>query len=100
MREKRSIGQNRCYHLINRLSHRAFFLDDEENDLAVTLMRRVRIDTWEAGIAERPEDYRWCSFAAAVCGDMKARAGYAFMNGGERADPDNPLSPMKECNPK
>ena len=42
----------------------------------------VDINAWEAGIAEHPEDYRWCSFAAAVKGDRKARAGYVFMYGG------------------
>lgn len=42
----------------------------------------IDINAWEAGIAERPEDYRWCSFAAAAGGDRKARAGYAFMYGG------------------
>ena len=36
---------NRCYHLVSRLAHRAFFLDDEEKDRAVALMRRV-----EAGV--------------------------------------------------
>ena len=36
---------NRCYHLISRLAHRAFFLDDEEKGRAVALMRRV-----EAGV--------------------------------------------------
>ena len=41
MRENRFIGQDRCYHLISRLAHRAFFLDDEEKDRAVALMRRV-----------------------------------------------------------
>ena len=30
MRKNRFIGQDRCYHLISRLAHRAFFLDDEE----------------------------------------------------------------------
>jgi DNA-binding transcriptional ArsR family regulator len=42
----------------------------------------IDINAWKAGIAERPEGYRWCSFAAAVRGDRKARAGYAFMYGG------------------
>ena len=41
MRENRFVGQDRCYHLISRLAHRAFFLDDEEKDRAVALMRRV-----------------------------------------------------------
>ena len=30
MRKNRVIEQNRCYHLVSRLAHRAFFLDDEE----------------------------------------------------------------------
>ena len=42
----------------------------------------IDINAWKSGMAERPEGYRWCSFAAAVRGDRKARAGYAFMYGG------------------
>ena len=45
MRENRVIEQNRCCHLIRRRAHRAFFLDNEEKDRAVALMRRV-----EAGV--------------------------------------------------
>ena len=41
MRKDRLIEQNRCYHLISRLAHRAFFRDDMEKDRAVALMRRV-----------------------------------------------------------
>ena len=41
----------------------------------------IDINAWKAGIAQRPEDYEWCSFAAAVKGDEKARRGYAFMYG-------------------
>ena len=70
MRKNRVVEQNRCYHLVSRLAHRAFFLDDGEKDRAVALM------------AERPEGYRWCSFTAAVRGDRNARAEYAFMYGG------------------
>ena len=54
----------------------------------------IDINALEAGIAERPEDYRWCSFAAAVRGDMKARAGYAFMYGGGE------WRVMRECHEK
>jgi putative transposase len=28
----------------------------------------IDINAWEAGIVERPEDYEWCSFAAASGG--------------------------------
>ena len=45
MRKNRVVEQNRCYHLVSRLAHRAFFLDDEEKDRAVALMRRI-----EAGV--------------------------------------------------
>ena len=45
MRKNRVVEQNRCYHLVSRLAHRAFFLDDEEKDRAVALMSRV-----EAGV--------------------------------------------------
>ena len=45
MRKSRVVEQNRCYHLVSQLAHRAFFLDDEEKDRAVALMRRV-----EAGV--------------------------------------------------
>ena len=45
MRKNRVIEQNKCYHLVSRLAHRAFFLDDEEKDRAVALMSRV-----EAGV--------------------------------------------------
>ena len=41
MRKNRVIEQDRCYHLISRLAHSAIFLDDEEKDRAVALMRRV-----------------------------------------------------------
>ena len=41
MRKNRVVEQNRCYHLVSRLAHRAFFFDDEEQDRAVALMRRV-----------------------------------------------------------
>ena len=178
MRKNRFVGQDRCYHLISRLAHRAFFLDDEEKDRAVALMRRVEefsgvvvlayaflsnhfhifvyvpkaeeideaevmrriehsgtmfegrcrernhpaerptmwrtsayidINAWEAGIAERPEDYRWCSFAAAAGGDREAvgiRSRVHFsrcymtplVEKGlvARTDPDKPMSPRQE----
>ena len=41
----------------------------------------VDINAWSAGIVKKAEDYEWCSFAAAVGGDKKARRGYAFMYG-------------------
>ena len=41
MRKNRVVEQNRCYHLVSRLAHRAFFFDDEEKNRAVALMRCV-----------------------------------------------------------
>ena len=42
MRKNRVIEQNRCYRLVSRLATRSFFLDDEEKERAVALMRRDR----------------------------------------------------------
>ena len=41
MRKARIIENSRCYHLISRLAHHAFFLDDDEKTRAVELLRRV-----------------------------------------------------------
>ena len=46
----------------------------------MTTRRRGRLSCC-AGIVKKAEDYEWCSFAAAVKGDEKARRGYAFMYG-------------------
>ena len=40
MRSCRVNLPNRCYHLISRVAHRAFFLDDEERTRLVDLVRR------------------------------------------------------------
>ena len=55
----------------------------------------IDINACEAGIVGRPEDYEWCSFAAAVKGDAKARRGYAFMYG-NAADWET----IRECHEK
>ena len=68
MWKTRFIANGRCYHLISRLAHQAFFLDDDEKTRAVELLRRA-------------EDYEWCSLAAAVRGGATRRRGYAFMYG-------------------
>ena len=41
MRKTRTIETLRCYHLMSRLAHRAFFLTEEERSRAVELMYRV-----------------------------------------------------------
>ena len=48
MRKNRVVEQNRCYHLVSRLAHRAFFLDDDEKDRAVALMRRVEAEVQDS----------------------------------------------------
>ena len=68
MWKTRFIANGRCYHLISRLVHQAFFLDDDEKTRAVELLRRA-------------EDYEWCSFVAAVRGGATRRRGYALMYG-------------------
>ena len=41
MRKTRTVETQRCYHLMSRLAHRAFFLTEEERTRAVDLMYRV-----------------------------------------------------------
>ena len=41
MRKKRVVQAGKCYHLVSRVAHRAFFLDDEEKDRFVDLLKRV-----------------------------------------------------------
>ncbi len=41
MRKLRQILPNRCYHLMNRMAHRAFYLTPDERSRAVDLMRRA-----------------------------------------------------------
>ena len=64
MRKNRVIEQNRCYHLVSRLAHRAFFLDDGEKDRAVALMRRV-----EAGVQA---NMSYCIIELYQCSDPNA----------------------------
>ena len=71
MRKNRFIGQDRCYHLISRLAHRAFFLDDEEKDRAVRLKRCIYFSRYYV----TPQMEK---------GTM------------ERTDPDSPKSPRQE----
>lgn len=44
-------------------------------------MAYIDINAWKVGVVARAEAYEWCSFAAAVKGDERARRGYAFMYG-------------------
>ena len=58
MRKNSVIEQNKCYHLVSRLAHRAFFLDDEEKDRAVALMCRVEAGVQLAGVTVSIELYQ------------------------------------------
>ncbi len=41
----------------------------------------IDLNAVRAGIVDRPEDYRWCGYAAALGGDSKARSGLASIYG-------------------
>ena len=41
MRRKRIVQAGKCYHLVSRVAHKAFFFDDEEKDRFVDLLMRV-----------------------------------------------------------
>lgn len=49
----------------------------------------------KAGIVEWPDGYRWCSFAAACAGDLRAVAGYDFIFSA-RGRGWNELRPLEE----
>ena len=38
MRKKRQFKAGRCYHLVSRIAHRAFFFDEEEKNRFVELL--------------------------------------------------------------
>ena len=40
-RKQRVVLPNRCYHIVSRIAHRAFFLDDEEKQHFVDFMKRA-----------------------------------------------------------
>ena len=41
MMRKRIVQAGKCYHLVSRVAHKAFFFDDEEKDRFVDLLMRV-----------------------------------------------------------
>ena len=107
MRKNRVIEQIRCYHLVSRLAHRAFFFDDKKKDRAVALMRRVEgfsgvvvlayafmsnhfhifiyVPSTEAvGIKSPIHFFRYCLRPLMENGMI------------ERTDPDSPKSPRQE----
>jgi REP element-mobilizing transposase RayT len=49
----------------------------EGGDALRAVAAYIDLNPVRAGLAQRPEDYRWCSYAAAVAGVRLARAGLA-----------------------
>ena len=107
MRKNRVVEQNRCYHLISRLAHRAFFLDDEEKDRAVALMRCVEefsgvVVLAYAFISNHFHIFIYVPSAEAV--GIKSPIHFfryclrLLMENGmiERTDPDSPKLPRQE----
>ena len=47
----------------------------EGGEAARAVAAYIDLNPMRAGLAKRPEDYRWCSYAAAVGGMRLARAG-------------------------
>lgn len=45
----------------------------------LTMAAYIDLNAVRAGIVDRVEDYRWCSYAMAVAGDAEARAGIGSM---------------------
>lgn len=86
MRKCRTVKTGRCYHLISRLAHRAFFLDDDEKTRAVDLMRRIGEFVFASASMSKKDP-----------GLELPRARMVSLEKGliERADPDHPQSPQQ-----
>ena len=54
MRKKRQFKAGRCYHLVSRIAHRAFFFDEEEKNRFVELLMRVE---YFSGVTRLHEDH-------------------------------------------
>ena len=107
MRKNRVVEQNRCYHLVSRLAHRAFFLDDEEKDHAIALMRRVEEFSGVVVLAYAFMSNHFHIFIYVLSAEaVGIRRPIHFsryclrplMENGmiERTDPDSPKSPRQE----
>ena len=66
MRRCRINLPNRCYHLISRVAHRAYFLDGDERTRLVDFVRRVA----EFAAAEIRIDEGWQAANRKGCADM------------------------------
>ena len=107
MRKNRVVEQIRCYHFVSRLAHRAFFLDEEEKDRAVALMRRVEEFS---GVVVLAYAFMSNHFHIFICVPSTEAVGIKspihfpryylmpMMEKGmiERTDPDSPKSPRQE----
>jgi len=76
MRKNRFIGQDKCYHLISRLAHRAFFLDG--GPMRPSALREA------VGIRSRVH------FSRCYMTPLEEKGLVA------RTDPDKPMSPRQE----
>ena len=83
MRKTRFIENCRCYHLISRLAHQAFFLDDDEKTRAVELLRWVDILRKAVGIRNSTHFNRYYLSPLLEKGVIA------------RTDPDHPQSPQQ-----
>ena len=50
-------------------------LVEGDEEALMTMAAYIDLNAVRAGIVSRPEDYRWCSYGAAMGGDKRARAG-------------------------
>ena len=72
MRKRRQFKAGRCYHLVSRIAHRAFFFDEEEKSRFVELLMRVEYFSGVRLIG-------WCVMSKHI-------HVYVFLEGGHEVD--------------
>lgn len=86
MRKTRVNPPNRCYHLIRRVAHCAFFLDNDEKTRLVDLIRRVAALYLRTSLGIASREY----FTKVYLKPL-AESGLIV-----RTDPDHPNSPRQK----
>lgn len=81
LKQRFSQWYNRCNDRRGTLWEERFksVLVEGSEEALMTVAAYIDLNSVRAGIVERPEDYRWCSYARAVAGDKDSRMGLGII---------------------